>query len=254
MGEQMNLEEKVHSAATALERIARDYQPVAFANSFGAEDVVVTDLIARHAPGIEIFTLDTGRLPEATHVLMRELADRYELPIRVYYPDGAQLEAYTAAHGANAFFDSVDLRKECCGVRKVRVLRRALAGKRAWVTGLRREQSPTRAAIADSEFDQEHGLQKFNPLCDWTSKEVWAYIRERDLPCNALHDQGYTSIGCAPCTRAITVGEDERAGRWWWEDPESKECGLHIRKLATARLQPLVAVPVKPTEIDEVTS
>lgn len=250
----MNLEEKVRSAAAALEQIAREYQPATFANSFGAEDVVVTDLIARHAPSIEIFTLDTGRLPEATHVLMRELADRYELPIRVYYPDSGELEAYSAAHGANAFFDSVELRKQCCHVRKVRVLQRALAGKRAWVTGLRREQSPTRAAIAQSELDQEHGLQKFNPLCDWTSKDVWAYIREHDLPYNALHDQGYTSIGCAPCTRAITAGEDERAGRWWWEDPESKECGLHIRKIAVARVQSLVAAPLRPAQIDEVVS
>ncbi|HQR52042.1 MAG TPA: phosphoadenylyl-sulfate reductase [Burkholderiales bacterium] len=250
----MNLVEKVRSVATMLEQVAGEYPPAAFANSFGAEDVVVTDLIARHAPSIEIFTLDTGRLPEATHVLMRELADRYELPIRVYYPDGARLEAYTSAHGANAFFDSVDLRKACCEVRKVHGLRRALSGKRAWVTGLRREQSPTRTAIAGSEFDQEHGLQKFNPLFDWTRNEVWAYIREHDLPYNALHDQGYASIGCAPCTRAITVGEDERAGRWWWEDPESKECGLHVRRPAAQRVSLLAAAPSSASKIDEVTS
>lgn len=251
----MNLEEKVRNASALLEQVGRMYLPAAFANSFGAEDVVVTDLIARHAPGIELFTLDTGRLPEATHALMRELADRYELPIRVFYPDAAELEAFTAAHGANAFFDSVESRKACCEVRKVRPLRRALAGKRAWVTGLRREQSPTRAAIAASEFDREHGLQKFNPLFDWTRKEVWAYIHEHDLPYNALHDAGYASIGCAPCTRAITVGEDERAGRWWWEAPESKECGLHVARFATERTRATVAgVQTSPSEIDKVIS
>jgi phosphoadenosine phosphosulfate reductase len=225
----MTLNEKVRNVSTLLEHVGQMYLPAAFANSFGAEDVVVTDLIARHAPGVEIFTLDTGRLPEATHTLMRELADRYELPIRVYYPDAAELEAFTRAHGANAFLDSVELRKACCDVRKVRPLRRALAGKRAWITGLRREQGPTRSTISMSEFDREHGLQKFNPLFDWTRKEVWAYIHEHDLPYNALHDVGYASIGCAPCTRAITVGEDERAGRWWWENPEHKECGLHVQ-------------------------
>jgi phosphoadenosine phosphosulfate reductase len=250
----MNLEDKVRNVSAMLEQVGRDYAPAAFANSFGAEDVVVTDLIARHAPSIEIFTLDTGRLPEATHLLMRELADRYDLPIRVFYPDGADLEAYTAAHGANAFFDSVELRKECCNLRKVRVLHRALAGKRAWVTGLRREQSPTRTAISGNEFDHEFGLQKFNPLYDWTRKEVWAYIREHDLPYNTLHDDGYASIGCAPCTRAITVGEDERAGRWWWEDPASKECGLHVRKSAGLAKRQFVAAASYPNAIDEVAS
>ncbi|MBL8530018.1 MAG: phosphoadenylyl-sulfate reductase [Burkholderiales bacterium] len=246
----MNLHEKVLNVSTLLEQIGQRYLPAAFANSFGAEDVVMTDLIAQHAPGIEIFTLDTGRLPEPTHALMRELADRYDLPIRVFYPDGAELEAFAAAHGANAFFDSVELRKGCCEVRKVRPLRRALAGKRAWITGLRREQSPTRAAIAVSEFDQEHGLQKFNPLADWTRKEVWAYIHEHELPYNTLHDAGYASIGCAPCTRAITVGEDERAGRWWWEDPAGKECGLHVARFATARVT-ISAAQTSPAQIDD---
>ena len=208
--------------------------------------MVLTDFIARRFRGIEIFTLDTGRLPEATHALMRELADRYDLSIRIYYPDAGELGRYFAAHGPNAFFDSVDLRKACCGVRKVQPLRRALAGKQAWITGLRREQSPTRTDIAVQEFDADHGLQKFNPLFDWTRKDVWSYIRDNGLPYNALHDEGYASIGCAPCTRAITAGEDERAGRWWWENPDTKECGLHPVKDRVVR----AANP----EIDEVPS
>jgi phosphoadenosine phosphosulfate reductase len=227
----MNLTDKIRAVEALLAEVGDAYQPAAFANSFGAEDMVLTDIIARKVPSIEIFTLDTGRLPEATHVLMRELVDRYELPIRIYYPDASELEAMLAAQGPNAFFDSVAMRKACCGARKVSPLRRALRGKRAWITGLRREQSPTRTDIAAAEFDSEHGMQKFNPLFDWTRAEVWSYIRDGGLPYNALHDEGYASIGCAPCTRAITVGEDERAGRWWWEDPVTKECGLHPSKL-----------------------
>jgi len=242
----MSLADKVLAVEAVLAEVAEALSPAAFASSFGAEDVVLTDLIARRFRGIEIFTLDTGRLPEATHALMRELADRYELPIRIYYPDATELEAHLAAHGPNAFFDSIELRKACCGIRKVSPLRRALAGKRAWITGLRREQSPTRTGIMVSEFDREHGMQKFNPLFDWTRNDVWSYIRDNGLPYNALHDQGYASIGCAPCTRAITVGEDERAGRWWWENPETKECGLHPAKRGGTRSGI--------SEIDKVTS
>ena len=242
----MNLADKIRTVEALLTEVADSYRPVGFANSFGAEDVVLTDLIARRAPSIEIFTLDTGRLPEATHTLMRELVDRYELPIRIYYPDASELEALLAEHGPNAFFDSIELRKACCGVRKVSPLRRALRGKRAWVTGMRREQSPTRTDIAPAELDSEHGLRKFNPLFDWTRADVWSYIREQGLPYNALHDEGYASIGCAPCTRAITVGENERAGRWWWEDPDTKECGLHPAKSAKT--------DAERAEIDKVTS
>jgi len=230
----VNLTEKIRTVEALLAEVGDSYRPAAFANSFGAEDMVLTDLIARGVPSIEIFTLDTGRLPEATHTLMRQLVDRYDLPIRIYYPDASELEALLTRSGPNAFFDSVDLRQACCGVRKVSPLRRALRGKRAWITGLRREQSPTRTDIAPAEFDREHGMQKFNPLFDWTRTEVWSYIRDRGLPYNALHDEGYASIGCAPCTRAITVGEDERAGRWWWENPATKECGLHPAKSAAS--------------------
>jgi phosphoadenosine phosphosulfate reductase len=251
----MRLADKVHHVELLLADVSQAHAPVAFANSFGAEDVVLTDIIARQGRDIEVFTLDTGRLPEATHALMRELADRYDLPIRVYYPDAAELEAFVAEHGPNAFFDSVELRKSCCGARKVNPLRRALNGKRAWITGLRREQGPTRAAIPVSEYDSEHGIQKFNPLFDWTREEVWFYIRDNDLPYNALHDQGYASIGCAPCTRAITVGEEERAGRWWWEDADSKECGLHPGGAGGKRSHPAVAAAAENLSgFDKVTS
>lgn len=207
----------------------REYAPAAFASSFGAEDMVLTDLIAKRFPDIEVFTLDTGRLPEETLGLMQLVTEKYPIKLRVYSPDGPVLEEYQAAHGANAFYRSVELRKRCCHIRKVEPLKRALAGKRAWITGLRREQAVSRAGLFEDGFDDENGLYKFNPLADWTHAEVWEYIRRFDVPYNALHDRGYPSIGCTPCTRAITVGEDARAGRWWWEDAQGKECGLHER-------------------------
>jgi phosphoadenosine phosphosulfate reductase len=223
----MSLEQKIDEVWTVLTTVEREFAPAAFASSFGAEDMVLTDLIARHFPGIEIFTLDTGRLPEETHAVMRQVADRYGVRLRVYYPDAAALERYVNEHGSNAFYDGVDLRKGCCGIRKVEPLRRALAGKKAWLTGLRREQAVTRAELGVAEFDDVHGLFKFSPLVDWSTKDVWNYIQAHDVPYNALHDKGYPSIGCAPCTRAISKGEDIRAGRWWWENPATKECGLH---------------------------
>lgn len=223
----MNLDQKIAEVRTLLDSVQKDYSPAAFANSFGAEDMVLTDLIARHYPGIEMFTLDTGRLPEETYTLMKEVADRYGIRVPVYFPEPAAVEAYVAKNGPNAFYESVDLRKRCCHIRKVEPLKRALSGKRAWITGLRRDQAPTRKNLTESEFDAENGLQKFSPLLDWSESDVWAYLKQFDVPYNALHDKGYTSIGCAPCTRAITRGEDVRAGRWWWEDPAVKECGLH---------------------------
>ncbi|THF59333.1 phosphoadenylyl-sulfate reductase [Pseudothauera rhizosphaerae] len=201
-----------------------------FANSFGAEDMVLTDLILANRLAVEIFSLDTGRLPAETYALMGEVEQRYGTKLKVYFPDAAAVEGYVRTHGINAFYDSVELRKGCCGVRKMAPLARALAGKKAWITGLRAAQSVTRAGVAVREFDAGNKLEKLNPLADWSEAEVWAYIRLHDLPYNALHDQFYPSIGCAPCTRAIAVGEDIRAGRWWWEDPASKECGLHVKK------------------------
>ncbi len=203
---------------------------VTFANSFGAEDMVLTDLILAERLPIEIFSLDTGRLPAETYTLMGEVEKRYGTKLKVYFPDATAVEQYVRSEGINAFYDSVELRKACCGIRKVEPLRRALAGKGAWITGLRAAQSTTRTELEPREFDAGNGLAKFNPLFDWSEQEVWAYIRIHELPYNALHDQFYPSIGCAPCTRSIAVGEDVRAGRWWWENPESKECGLHVKK------------------------
>lgn len=201
-----------------------------FANSFGAEDMVLTDLMLREALPIEIFSLDTGRLPAETYTLMGEVEQRYGRKLKVFFPESSAVEAYVRGNGINAFYDSIEMRKACCQIRKVEPLRRALTGKKAWITGLRAAQSPTRTALPTREFDATNGLEKLNPLSDWTEAEVWAYIRLHEVPYNALHDQFYPSIGCAPCTRAVSLGEDIRAGRWWWEDPTSKECGLHVKK------------------------
>jgi len=224
------LEAKIEQAKTLLIEIASDYSPATFANSFGAEDMVATDLICKFAPEIEIFSLDTGRLPQETHAVIQQAMKHYEREFAIYAPESSDVEAYARKNGPDAFYDSVELRKACCRVRKVLPLQRALKGKKAWVTGMRAEQSPTRGELPESEYDEGNGLQKFNPLSSWSNKEVWAYIRHFDVPYNKLHDQHYASIGCAPCTRAIAMGEDIRAGRWWWEDPENKECGLHVKK------------------------
>ena len=203
---------------------------LAFANSFGAEDMVLTDLILSNALPITVFSLDTGRLPAETYSLIGEVERRYGKKLEIYFPDAGAVEAFVRSHGINAFYDSVELRKACCGVRKMEPLRRALAGRKAWITGLRAAQSVTRAGLPVRETDTANGLEKLNPLTDWTETEVWAYIRINEVPYNALHDQFYPSIGCAPCTRAIALGEDVRAGRWWWENPETKECGLHVKE------------------------
>jgi len=222
------LGEKVEQAKALLRKIAADYAPAALANSLGAEDMVLTDLIAATGSDIEIFSLDTGRLNPETYDLMAKVQARYG-QLKLYYPQHEPLEAWTREHGINAFYESVDLRKGCCFIRKVEPLSRALAGKRAWITGMRAQQSATRAELPVQVFDEANGLEKFNPLAAWSEKEVWAYIKQHEVPYNALHDRFYPSIGCAPCTRAVTPGEDIRSGRWWWEAPESKECGLHVK-------------------------
>lgn len=234
MTQAIALESRIEAAAELLRSIERDFRPAAFATSLGAEDMVLTDLIAKHAPGIEIFTLDTGRLHGETYALLQETTDRYDVRIRIVYPDRARLEELVATQGINGFYHGVDERKACCEVRKVEPLRRALAGKRAWITGLRRAQAVTRQDLPTREFDAANGLEKFNPLAAWEEHEVWAYLRTYGVPYNALHERGFPSIGCAPCTRAIAQGEDVRAGRWWWEDPASKECGLHPAKRRSA--------------------
>ena len=224
----MSLEQKIEQVLAVLEHAVRDYSPVVFASSLGAEDMVLTDLIARHRPDIAMFSLDTGRLPQETYDLMQEVRRHYDVPLAVYCPDGKLVEEYVAQHGINGFYDSVENRKACCHIRKVEPLKRALSGKKAWITGMRRDQAVTRGTLEVSSFDTDNGLQKFNPLLEWSNKDVWAYIRKNDVPYNKLHDQFYPSLGCAPCTRSVTPGEDIRAGRWWWEDPASKECGLHV--------------------------
>jgi phosphoadenosine phosphosulfate reductase len=229
------LQEKVDQTVAVLKQAAREFSPATFANSLGAEDVVLTDLIAKHQPDIVIFSLDTGRLPQETYDLMQKVRARYSVPLHVYFPASRLVEDFVGKHGVNGFYDSVDNRKACCHVRKVEPLKRALAGKKAWITGMRREQAVTRGSLEVSSFDADHGLHKFNPLLEWTNAEVWEYIKAYDVPYNALHDQFFPSIGCAPCTRAITPGEDIRAGRWWWEDPQNKECGLHVGKATPLR-------------------
>lgn len=222
------------ASAVALLREAAQLQPAAFSTSFGAEDMVVLDLIRRHALPIEIFTLDTGRLPEETYRLMQRVEERYGRCFETYFPDASAVQQLVSRDGINGFYQSVEKRKACCAVRKLEPLARALAGKRAWVTGLRAQQSVTRAELAPREWDAQWNVEKFNPLADWSEADVWDYIRGRDVPYNELHDRFYPSIGCAPCTRAITPGEDLRAGRWWWERPESKECGLHAKHRVAA--------------------
>ena len=228
--------ERIESAVAVL-RAAAELPPATFSTSFGAEDMVVLDLIHRHALPISIFTLDTGRLPQETYDLMQKVEERYGRCVATYFPDAQGVQRLVAENGINGFYASVDNRKACCAVRKLEPLGRALAGKRAWVTGLRAEQSVTRADLAQREVDAERGLEKFNPLADWSEPDLWAYIRSNDVPYNALHDRSYPSIGCAPCTRAITPGEDVRAGRWWWESAENKECGLHIKDGRVMRLK-----------------
>ena len=225
---------KTAAAQSLLADIARDFAPATFANSLGAEDMVLTDLIAKlnansPASQIEIFSLDTGRLPLETYDLMAAVDRHYGLKLKVYFPQSAAVENYVRAHGINAFYESIELRKACCYARKVEPLQRALAGKKAWITGMRAEQAATRGNLALREYDDGNGLEKFNPLASWSEKEVWTYIKQNNVPYNALHDKFYPSIGCAPCTRAISLGEDIRSGRWWWENPESKECGLHVK-------------------------
>jgi phosphoadenosine phosphosulfate reductase len=222
------LDSRIATAVSLLQEVVSDWLPAGFATSFGVEDMVILDLIARHAREIEVFTLDTGRLPEETYRLMSVARDRYPLRVRVYSPDTASVQKFVELNGPNAFYDSVAQRKECCRIRKVEPLGRALEGKKSWLAGLRREQSATRESLRVRGWDEVNGLYNFNPLLDWTSEEIWGYVRQEDVPYNELHDRGYPSVGCAPCTRAVAPGEDIRAGRWWWENPDARECGLHV--------------------------
>jgi len=226
---------RIDSALAVLADAAR-LQPAAFSTSFGAEDMVLLDLIRRNELPISVFTLDTGRLPAETYRLMQQVEEEYGGCVTVYFPDAQAVQRLVATQGINGFYGSADRRKACCAVRKSEPLGRALAGRRAWVTGLRAAQSVTRTHLAARERDATYAVEKFNPLHDWSEADVWAYLRARDVPYNELHDRFYPSIGCAPCTRAITPGEDIRAGRWWWELPENKECGLHVGQRPVVRI------------------
>ena len=226
------------SAESVLEWALETFSPkLALACSFQAEESVLIDMMHRQrGSDFRIFTLDTGRLNQETYDCMDAVRDRYGISVDVYFPDAGKVEDMVRAHGLNLFYQSIERRQLCCAVRKIEPLNRALRNLSAWMTGLRREQAVTRADVAKIEVDKGHGgIVKINPLADWSQDAVWEYIRERNVPFNWLHTQGYPSIGCAPCTRAVKPGEDPRSGRWWWEASERKECGLHSgRKTATS--------------------
>ncbi|MFN3381698.1 MAG: phosphoadenylyl-sulfate reductase [Runella zeae] len=202
---------------------------VAFSTSLGYEDQVITDMILGNGIDIRIFTLDTGRMFPETYMTLQKTNNRYDSKIEVLFPKNDAVEKLLTEKGPLSFYESIENRKECCFIRKVEPLNRALQGVKVWVTGIRAEQSPNRTDMQAIEWDGAHDLFKFNPLLNWTFEEVKNYVKSHNVPYNPLHDKGFVSIGCAPCTRAIREGEDFRAGRWWWEDESKKECGLHAR-------------------------
>lgn len=216
------------SAFEILSYVITEFEgKLAFGSSLGAEDQVITDMIAKIDKTTKIFTLDTGRVFPETYNTIQESNEKYGINIEVYFPNSEKVERMVNAKGINLFYQSVENRRLCCQVRKIEPLQRAMTNVDVWVTGIRREQSITRLLTEIVEVDSSTGKIKVNPLVDWAEKDVWAYIRDNDVPYNKLHDRGFPSIGCQPCTRAIAEGEDVRAGRWWWEEPEQKECGLH---------------------------
>jgi phosphoadenosine phosphosulfate reductase len=204
-------------------------EKIAICSAFGPEGMVLLHMLSEIGKPFRLFTLDTGRLHHETHELMQECEERYKIKIELYAPDNDDLREIVSRHGVNLFYRSAELRELCCEVRKVRPLLRALEGLSAWITGLRRIQTVSRHAVNTIEIDTVHnGILKLNPLADWSEQDVWDYINSYKLPYNSLHDRGYRSIGCAPCTRAINPGESLRAGRWWWEQDDRKECGMHV--------------------------
>ena len=221
-------DERVAHAVAVLQSAAAEHAGrIVQATSLGAEDMVITDLIARHALPIAVATLETGRLHAQTVALIPRIEQRYGLAVEVFEPAQESVVHFVKTHGERAMYESLDLRKQCCAIRKLEPLARMLAGASAWITGLRREQSDNRGGVPFSEVDDK-GRVKFNPLADWSWADVWHYIAAHEVPFNPLHDEFMPSIGCEPCTRAIAVGEPFRAGRWWWEDEKAKECGLHV--------------------------
>lgn len=203
---------------------------ITFSTSFGWEDQVVTDMIFANQLPVKVFTLETGRLFPETYYVWNRTLENYQQPIHAYFPDAIALEEMISLKGPNSFYESVENRKQCCFLRKLVPLKRALQGHKCWVTGIRAEQSLNRTGLSNLEWDEQNQLIKFHPIFDWSLDEVKAYIKKNNIVYNTLHDKGFPSIGCAPCTRAVQEGEDFRAGRWWWEDQSRKECGLHSTK------------------------
>ena len=229
------LRKRADDSVSLLRAAVAEYGDVCYANSLGAESMVLTDLIRAAVPQVEMFTIDTGRLFPETYELIARLQHRYgREALRIYYPQTSRVEGWVGRNGIDGFREGVEQRRDCCAVRKVEPFRRAIAGRKAWVTGIRRAQSASRSLAAAVEWDAEYGLHKVSPLLDWTEIDVWDYIRKRRLPYNVLHDLGFPSIGCAPCTRAVQPGEDARSGRWWWERGDARECGLHPRRQVRA--------------------
>ncbi len=231
--ENIDLWNKQLEQASAEDIIAfftsRFREKIALSSSMGLEDQVLTSMLVAQSPETEIFTLDTARLFPETYDLIDLTSKKYKKHIKVFFPDPAEVEEMVAERGINLFYDSIGNRKLCCGIRKIKPLRRALKDLDAWITGLRRDQSVTRTEMNIVEWDGNNGLVKVNPLINWTEEDVWKYVNDNNIPFNKLHKNGFASIGCQPCTRAIMPNEDVRAGRWWWENPETKECGLHAR-------------------------
>jgi phosphoadenosine phosphosulfate reductase len=227
----VNEDLKTKSPQEVLEWALNEFHPnIALAWS-GAEDIAVADMMIKINPEARIFTLDTGRLNPETYDLIDRVRDKYGINIEVMFPSSAEVEEMVHTKGMNLFYQSVENRKLCCSIRKVKPLKRILSSLDAWITGLRRDQAVTRTALNKVEIDDAFsGIVKVNPIADWSHEDVWDYIRKNDVPYNELHDNGYPSIGCAPCTRAVKAGEDIRAGRWWWESPDTKECGLHVKE------------------------
>jgi phosphoadenosine phosphosulfate reductase len=224
----MNLPLRIREATQRIRHAVTSHAPATLASSFGVEDMVILDIVSALGLPVDVFTLDTGRLHDETYAFIDAVRQRYGVAVRLYAPEATDIESFVAAHGPNPFYRSVELRQQCCELRKVRPLARALLGKGLWITGLRRGQSVTRTDTPILVRDDEHGLMKLSPLADWTEDDVWGYVRAHEVPTHPLHQRGFPSIGCAPCTRAVMPGEDPRSGRWWWESPADRECGIHI--------------------------
>ena len=228
---ELNEKLKGCSAQEVISYFVNEYDgKLAFGSSLGAEDQVITDMIAKIDTSTKIFTLDTGRIFPETYTTLEETNKKYDINIEVYFPNSERVERMVNENGINLFYENVQNRKMCCHVRKIEPLQRAMSDVDVWITGLRKDQSITRILTDIVELDATTNKLKINPLVDWSEEDIWNYIKENEVPYNKLHDKGFPSIGCQPCTRAIEEGEDVRAGRWWWETPEQKECGLHSRK------------------------